>query len=238
MSLLTSTGTGDDTDTELLAAPVTAALRLPCVNLLPPEIAERERFRRVQLGLGAGLLAVAGAVAALQLAATGSVQDAEQSLQTAVGRGAELSASSAQFADVQDVHDTADAARAVLVQAMGDEVRFSAFLDDLSQTVPRNVWLKDVSFTQAPPTGQAAPTAPAGTGEAAGIGTVTFTGVAFEHDDVAAWLESLAEQKGYADPYFTESTTGLIGSRRTVSFTSTVTLTAEALSRRWTPDGS
>lgn len=231
MSVLTGSGT----DTELLATPVSAGLRLPCVNLLPPEIAEREHFRRVQLGLGAGLLAVAGVVAALQLGATGSVQEAERSLQSAVGRGAELSASSAQFADVQDVHDTADAARAVLVQAMGDEVRFSAFLDDLSQTVPRNVWLKDVTFSQTPPTAQ---TAPAGPGATADIGTVSFTGVAFDHDDVAAWLESLAEQEGYADPYFTESTTGLIGSRRTVSFTSTVTLTSEALSRRWTSDGS
>lgn len=215
-------------DTIVEPARVGAALVLPCVNLLPPEIAGRARLKRVQLGLGAGLVAVAGVVAALQVVAAGGVQDAEASLQTAVGRGVELRASSAQFADVQGVHDAADAARALLVQAMGEEVRFSSFLDDLSQTVPDDVWLKDVTFTQTP-AGAA--------GEAAGIGTVTFSGVAFEHDDVASWLESLAAQTGYTDPYFTESTSGLIGPRRTVSFTSTVTLTSEALSRRWTQDG-
>ena len=55
-----------------------------------------------------------------------------------------------------------------------------------------------------------------------GIGTVTFSGVGFNHDDVAVWLESLAKQKGYANPYFSTSTEALIGTRTTVNFASTV----------------
>ena len=69
---------------------------------------------------------------------------------------------------------------------------------------------------------------------ASGIGTVTFVGVGFSHDDVAVWLESLAKQKGYKDPYFSNSTEALIGTRKTVNFTSTVTLTPEALSGAYT----
>ncbi len=34
---------------------------------------------------------------------------------------------------------------------MGDEVRFSQLLNDLSLTVPSNVWIQNLSFTQAPP---------------------------------------------------------------------------------------
>ena len=71
-----------------------------------------------------------------------------------------------------------------------------------------------------------------------GIGTVTFTGVGFKHDDVAVWLDSLAKQKGYVNPYFTSSTKALLGNRSTVNFTSTVTMTADALSGRYTtPQG-
>jgi hypothetical protein len=80
-------------------------------------------------------------------------------------------------------------------------------------------------------------TAPAGTVVAAtpaGIGTVTFTGVGFSHDDVAVWLESLATQKGYANPYFSSSTETLLGTRKTVNFTSTATLTPAAYSGRYT----
>ena len=48
------------------------------------------------------------------------------------------------------------------------------------------------------------------------------------------WLESLAKQEGYADPYFSNSTEALIGTRKTVNFTSTVTLTPKALSEDYT----
>ncbi len=63
---------------------------------------------------------------------------------------------------------------------------------------------------------------------------MTFTGVGFAHDDVAVWLESLAKQKGYANPYFANSTEALIGTRKVVNFTSTTTLTSAALSGRYT----
>ncbi len=61
--------------------------------------------------------------------------------------------------------------------------------------------------------------------------------MAFRHDDVAAWLESLATQEGYADPTLADSTAGKVGDRPVVTFTSTVTLTSEALSQRWTTEG-
>jgi len=200
---------------------------LPRVNLLPPEIAERTRFRRIQYGLGGGVLATVGVVALLYLVAVGSVNDAASELETTNTRNTALQAETAKYADVQRVYGEAAAAQAMLTQAMGEEVRFSQYLNDLSLTVPENVWLKNVTFAQAP--------APAATGSTVpGIGTVSFTGVGYKHDDVAVWLESLAGQKGYVNPYFTNSTKALIGNRSTVNFTSTVTMTADALSGRYT----
>jgi Tfp pilus assembly protein PilN len=110
---------------------------------------------------------------------------------------------------------------------MGEEVRYSQFLNDLSLTVPEKVWLENVTFTQAavpPVLGSTEP----------GLGTVTFTGVGYSHEDVAVWLESLAKQQGYKDPYFSSSTEVLVGTRKAVDFASTVTLTSDALSEQYT----
>jgi Tfp pilus assembly protein PilN len=204
---------------------------LPRVNLLPPEIAETVRFRKIQYGLGGGLLAAVGVVALLYVAAVGSVNDATTELETATATGTSLQAETAKYKDVSAVYARAAAAQAMLTVAMGEEVRYSQYMNDLSLTVPENVWLKNVTFAQAP--------APAALGSTVpGVGTVSFTGVGFKHDDVAVWLESLAKQKGYVNPYFTSSTKALLGNRETVNFTSTVTMTADALSGRYTtPQG-
>ena len=204
---------------------------LPRVNLLPPEIAETARFRRITYGLGGGLLGALGIVALLYVGAVAAVNDATTELETATATGASLRVETAKYADVEAVYARAAAAQAMLTSAMGEEVRYSQFMNDLSLTVPANVWVKNVTFAQAP--------APAALGSTVpGIGTVTFTGVGFKHDDVAVWLESLAKQKGYVNAYFTNSTKALLGNRDTVNFTSTVTMSADALSGRYTtPQG-
>jgi Tfp pilus assembly protein PilN len=200
---------------------------LPRVNLLPPEIAEKARFRRIQMGLGAGLAATVAVVSVLYVGALSSVDDAQTELTSATAAGNALQAETAKYADVQAVYARAEAAQVMLTKAMGEEVRYSRFLNDLSLTIPDNVWIKNVTFDQAPVPPAVGATEP-------GVGTVTFTGVAFAHDDVAVWLESLAKQKGYVNPYFTSSTKALIGTREVVDFTSTVTMTSAAFSGRYT----
>jgi Tfp pilus assembly protein PilN len=220
MSLMTETGAVVSLDS------------LPRVNLLPPEIAETRRFRRIQVGLGGAVLGAVGIVALLYVAASSSVSSAQTQLDTATAQHTALQAQTAKYSQVTDVYARAAAAQAMLTQAMGEEVRFSQFMNDLSLSVPENVWLKNVTFTQNSAAAPAsATTAP---GAAASIGTVTFTGVGFSHDDVAVWLESLASEKGYANPYFTSSAEALLGTRKTVNFTSSVALTPAAYSGRYT----
>lgn len=222
----------------LVEAPVLSVFVLPRVNLLPPEIAERARLRRLKVVLTGGLVATVGVVGALYASAAADVGDATAQVAAVTARSADLQAQTRALAHVDALYGQADQARARLAAAMGEEVRFSQFLDDLSKQVPEHVWLTDITFTQTPSTGAPSAEATPATGETS-IGTVTFTGVGFRHDDVAAWLDSLAAQEGFADPYVTDSTAGLIGGRRTVSFTSSVTITADALSRRYTaPEGS
>ncbi len=207
---------------------------LPRVNLLPPEIAERARFKKIQAGLvGALVLAVAG-VGFLYVGATGSVSDAQGTLETSQATGAKLTTQVAGFASVTETYAKAAAAQAMLSEAMGQEVRYSRFLNDLSLTIPENVWLRDATFTQAIPAAAAvADPATAGT-----VGTVTFTGTAFAQNDVAVWLEKLATQDGFANPYLSSATGALIGDKPTVDWSTTVVLTPAALSNRYTKTGS
>ena len=200
---------------------------LPRVNLLPPEILVRRFVRRVQYGLaGAGVTSVA-LLGLLYVGAVSNANDADAELREVTAAGQAAQAEQAKYADVDAVYARADAAEVMLTQAMGEEVRYSSHLQQLARTVPDQVWLKNVAFTQTPPAPVAGDTTP-------GIGSVTFTGVGYEHDDVATWLETLATHKGYAKPYLTSSTEALIGERVTVDFVTNVVLTPDSLSRRYT----
>jgi Tfp pilus assembly protein PilN len=215
MSLMTETGSTVTLDS------------LPRVNLLPPEIAEGRRVRRIQVGLGGAVLGAVGIVALLYVAASSSVSSAQSDLDAATASNTRLQAETARYRDVTAVYDRAAAAQAMLTQAMGEEVRYSRLLTDLSLSVPENVWIKNLTFAQA--------AVPAAVGSSvSGIGTMTVTGIGFKHDDVAVWLESLAGQKAYTNPYFTSSTEALLGKRKTVNFNSTATLTTAAYSGRYT----
>ena len=216
----------------------TSIALLPRVNLLPPEIAERAVFRRIQLGLGAGVLAAAGVVGLLFLSATHGVSSAQSDLDGANAQSTTLQAQSAKYRDVTAVYARAAAAQVQLSSAMGDEVRYSQLLNDLSLTVPSNVWIKSLTYTQTPPAAAAGTAAVAPTvAGAAPIGTFSVAGVGFSHDDVAVWLESVAGLKTYQDPYFSTSTEALIGTRKTVNFSSTATVVSKALSGRYTKAG-
>lgn len=214
--------------------------RLPRVNLLPPEIAEGQKLRKVQLGLGVAVLGSAAVMGVLFVSASHSVTSAQTSLDTANATTTDLQAKISRLGDVTAKQAKLQAAQAQLTSAMGDEVRYSFLLKDLSLSVPSNVWLKSLNFTAASTT----PTSAAAAAATPSVARLTVNGVGYSHDDVALWLEALAGQqnakgqKTYANPYFTNSTETLIGQRTTVNFSSTADLTVSALSGRYLTAGS
>jgi Tfp pilus assembly protein PilN len=211
---------------------VTRTPTLPRVNLLPPEILEAARFRRFQFAMvGAGVGAVA-IVAALAANAHSGVNQAKSELAASQATQANLQTQLSGLQSVQDVYNQKDAKKAMLQQAMGPEIRWSFYLNDLSLKVPDHVWLNSVAATEAA-AGPAAPGVGTTAAAPAGVGTVTFAGVAFSHDDVATWLDALAKERGYTNAYFTNSTKANLGQRDVVDFSSSVTLTQAALSGRY-----
>lgn len=211
---------------------------LPRVNLLPREIQERRRARQVQVVLGAAVAGSAVLVGALFLNAHHGVSSAQSDLASAQQKQQSLQADIAKYNSDVALRAQLTAKQGMLGQAMGREVQWSHYLNDLTLRIPDNVWITNVTANETVD----APTTATTTAQVLpdpGYGTVTFQGVAFSHDDVAAWLNSLGKEKGYLNPYFTDSTENFIGPRKTFDFTSSVNLDDKALSGRYTkPTGS
>jgi Tfp pilus assembly protein PilN len=216
----------------------TGTAALPRVNLLPPEIAAKRAFRRVQLGMGAAVMASLAVVGGLYVSAAHGVSAAQSDLDAARSQQTSLQQSVHSYAGVTAIYAAADQAQAQLITAMGDEVQYSQVLTDLSLSIPSNVWLTNLSYTQTPPSAAAASatTTPGGAVPAA-FGTATFQGIAFSHDDVAAWLDAIGKLKAYANPFFSSSVEAVIGSRSVVNFASTADVTTAAESHRYDKAG-
>jgi Tfp pilus assembly protein PilN len=217
---------------------VSGAPVMPRVNLMPPEIADAAKFRRFQFAMGGAVVGAVAVVVALYMSAHGGVASAQTQLANAKQQNIALQAQLAQLNSVQDVYAQVSARQAMLSQAMGDEIRWSTYLNDLSLRVPDHVWLTSITATQNA-TGSLPTTTTPGAVASTAIGNVTFAGIAFSHDDVATWLEMLAKEKGYDNPYFTSSAEAKIGPRTVDNFTSSVDLGPDAKSGRYTkPAGS
>jgi Tfp pilus assembly protein PilN len=209
---------------------------LPRVNLLPPEIAEKRRQRALQAGMGAAVAAAVVGVAAGYLMAHSSATSAQNDLASAQAQTASLKAQVAQYAGDETMRAQLTAEQTMLSTAMGQEVQWSHYLNDLTLRIPDNVWVTQMTLSEGATSGSA-PAAAATSG--CNIGSVNVSGTAFTHDDVATWLDSLAKEKGYANPYFSNSAQAFIGTTPVVNFTSTATVTCDAQSGRYTrPAGS
>lgn len=208
-------------------ASTTGLVSLPQVNLIPIEIVERRRLRTVQAGFGGGVALAIVLLLALYLLAAGSVSARQGDLAAAQAEHASVQKQVDGYANVGQTYALVDAAHGLLRDAGSGEVQWSQYLTDLSLRVPSTVWLSQITVAPAAASAVPAATTP-------GIATITFTGIALSHDDVALWLDSLAKERGWTDPYFSTSVEQFIGSHQTYTFTSSVTVTSVALSGRYT----
>ena len=214
---------------------------MPRVNLMPPEIAEAARFRRFQLAMGGAVVAAIAVVGLLYTQAHSGVTSAQEQLTQAQAQNTALQAKLSSLQSVQDVYNQVSSRQAMLSRAMGGEIRWSHYMNDLSLRLPDHVWLTNVTATETGATLTSTTTLPttAGTTTAGSIGNVQFAGIAFSHDDVATWLDMLAKERGFANPYFTNSAETPIGPKQFVTFASSTDITDKAESGRYNkPAGS
>jgi Tfp pilus assembly protein PilN len=216
-----------------LSEVIQTGTRMPRVNLLPPEITQAHRLRRTKAGLAAGLVVVIGAIGGAYVTQVNAKNTAQDSLAQEQATGAKLQAEQAKYADVPRTIAAIDQAETMRETAMANDVEWYRSLTNVSVTLPSKVWLTSLTLQVGAAGGTAASTTPAATPLAGGVGTVTAVGTAMDHPDVATWLDVLARQPGMSDAYFSSSKKKEIGSKSVVDFSSTATVTDEALSHRY-----
>ncbi len=208
------------------------------VNLLPPEIEQARRLRRTQVGLGVGLVAVVAVVGGVYALQVNAKNQAAEDLAVTKAQTVRLQAEQAKYADIPRTIAAIDAAQTARTTAMSQDVEWFRQLNNFALTIPKNVWMTNMTLGLA--TGSAAaPAATTATAPAAptaaptNVGVLTVQGVALSHPDVATWLDVLARQPGMADAYFSSASKALIGKKEVVNFSSTASVTSDALSHRF-----
>jgi Tfp pilus assembly protein PilN len=197
------------------------------INLLPPEILERQRARRrtfAVVALGLVVLLLLGGFYVLPLLRLADLRD-DLEQQQAMNR--QLEAEIAELQEVAALQQQLADSRELLADLLANQVYWSGVLRDISLVIPGETWLTGLTGTIAG--------AEVGTEVAIGqglVGSISFTGFAFDHRDVALWLSRLEDVRGFVNPWLSSSTKTLIGETEVVSFTNTVDLSEQVLARR------
>jgi Tfp pilus assembly protein PilN len=204
------------------------------INLLPPEIYERQRLRRrtaVVIAVGIILLAGVGAFYFLQVLRLNAVEDdvAQQEAENA-----RLQQEISELQEIADLQAEIESTRTLLSSLLSDRVLWSGILRDISLVIPGEAWLEGLtgSLTAAVPGTTEAPTVEDTAAQAGLVGQISFTGFAFDHRDVALWLSRLEDVRGFVNPWLSTSTKTPIGETEVVQFDSSVDLSEQALARR------
>ncbi len=213
-----------------------ALVALARVNLMPNSYAQRAAVRRAKVA-GVGALVMALLVATLMfIISWQKATAAQESLDQATAQRTVLQAEANQYSGVPLVFEAVNSAEGQLVVAMGNEVRWSFFLNDLALTMPAGVSLTTLDATVMGP-GQV----PSDTGDGqfdAKVGDLSVTAKALTFNGVANWLDALAKMDTVADPYVAGLSAGEEEGTDIVSFSSTADITTDSLSERYTQEGT
>lgn len=223
---------------ETAVEPVSA----PRINLLPPEISERQALRRLKMGLAGLVVASVAAVGGLYVHAGSGRAAAQADLDTQQAAGARLQRQVSSLASAKQAQQQAQNARQALVAAMSSEVLWSKYLDQLRLQLPDGVRYSSVAISGAGSAGSTPSSTSGSTSSSSGatattpgaLATVTITGKAVGHDQVAALMDQLGTVPGLANVYLTStSSEGSSAAAKVLQFTVSADVTSTALSNRY-----
>jgi len=194
------------------------------VNLLPPELRAREVTRRrtsVVVIVGVIVLGLVGLFHFFQVM---NLSRARDDLAAQEGVNRQLQAQVNDLQRFQELQDQLEAKQGLVDSVFVDEVSWSAVLVDISQVIPSEAYLTNL-------TGSISLAAAPATGGAPLIGSIAFTGVVRETDPLASWLTRLEQVDGWVNAWMTSATEDAPFSR-IYTFSSGIDLSLDAATRR------
>lgn len=195
------------------------------INLLPPELRERERGRRGAVAIVLiGLLVLAGLGGYFVLQER-RLADIEQDLDAQQATNNALRAEISEIARFGELRAELEGRQRLVDAFLGNEVQWSGVLRDVSLIIPGDTWLEGFSGVVMD-----AAVAP-GVDPTGLIGQISFSGFGLSHRSVALWLIRLEDITGFVNPWLSSSSKTDIGPTEVVSFTSSVDLSSEVATR-------
>jgi Tfp pilus assembly protein PilN len=200
------------------------------VNLLPPEIRQRQRTRRrTALAAFAGVVLVAVLVFIyfLQGVQLSRVQD---DLAAQQARNAELQTRAAKLQRFETLRADLEQRRTLIQNALTNEVRWSGILRDVSVILPARMWLTSMTGTVTAAVA-AGTTTPQTTTPATGtplVGSIQFQGESLDEPTVSLWLTRLEQVHGWVNAWLSSADKNALGATDVVTFTSSVDLSTDA----------
>ena len=202
------------------------------VNLLPPELRERQAIRRTtSLVVAAGLAALAliGIFYFFQVQRLSQVQSDLEAQQSTNARLVSQIASLREFAALQ----AELAAKEALIDVIFvNEVSWSSALLDVSRVIPDASYLTNLTGQiVATMAGEVVAEPTGGTPETTLVGNMTFAGVANQTETIATWITRLEEVQGWVNAWVNSAQEDAPGSR-IYTFSNGLDLTQEAVTER------
>jgi type IV pilus assembly protein PilM len=193
------------------------------LTLLPEEVAEVRRARRVTMMAATGVAVIAGILSAAGVVQVLAVKNAQDQVKKANSQVAALTADVSRLQIETSVHGKVAGRTKLVVTALQGDVDWVRVLGQLAQVMPPNVTLASFSGART--------TSPTSASSAtSGVGTATFTldgtgGL----PSVSAWLLSLQHDPDFAGTWIGGiATTGTGQAQFTLSTNSMVTPVAES----------
>ena len=198
------------------------------VNLLPPELRERQRVRRftsMVILSGVGLLAVVGLFFFLQIMNLGRAED---ELRTQQQANAELQRDIDDLEPFAQLQTVLQSKKDLVDVVLRNEVSWSSALRDVSRLVPSDAYLTDLTggvavATAAEPSGD----------ETSLVGSMSFNGFSKDLESLTMWLTHLEQVKGWVNPWVASFQAGESeGGVSAFQFSGSVDLSKDAVTRR------
>ena len=195
------------------------------VNLLPPDILQAQRYRRLTSAvLAAGALALL-LVVAFYFIQSGRLGSVNEQIEAQNATNASIQAGIAEKQKFADLQAEAQAQQQLLDAAYAGEVSFSALLMDFSRVIPSDAYVDNLAIQL---TGLSAPPAEGAT--AGLVGTITAGGQAVSIDTLSTFLTRLEQVNGWVNPWM--STVSRSSEVNGFDYSMSVDLTSEVETER------
>jgi Tfp pilus assembly protein PilN len=168
------------------------------VNLLPREVMQRQRLRRLTYLIAAGSAALMALILLFYLVQVGTLggveEDIDQQQRTNQGIQSQIQA----LQEFDDLRAEALRKQDLLASAFVGEVSFSGVLMDISRLIPGTAFLTDLSVqtTAEVPTDVTTPTP-----TEAFVGAISLGGISTDFDSIADLLTRLERVRGWVNPW-------------------------------------